>query len=86
MCKPRSSISMFCLSSLGKCPHFYCTKEERQTSEPATNIYSKLVCQFRFPVLPNLPWRYFHRSQIFGALKQMQNEFQGGACTTQLAQ
>lgn len=82
--KARIPISTCYLSSPDKYyPNFYCTKRETQTSEIATNIQTyKFLC----PVPPNLLWHYFHRSQIFDALKQMQNRFQGGAYTTQYPQ
>lgn len=49
-------------------------------------IYRLICYKFLCPVPPNLPWHYFHRSQIFDALKQMQNRFQCGVYTTQYPQ
>lgn len=44
------------------------------------------ICRFLFLVGPNLPWHHFPWSQIFDVLQQMQNRFQGVACTAQSLQ
>ena len=59
---------------------------ERNSNIWNCRSYIRLTYKFLFPVLPNLPWHCFYRNQIFGARKQIQSKFQGGAHTTQFPQ